>query len=697
MFIGNTQAPITAAGVNDWASNAGPFNPKGIPATSTNCSVNHCLSADDGVSFPSTNFAMNQRLFNIYDGPAYQESNAYLDIKRTPITDCTTNGLGGNCQNTSKTLSGRILGLPGSPTLGCYLPNAAIAWKQSNGFYYPPAFHSANLYFGNVDIRHYVLSPLFIEDTYKTNEAQAKLSYCNTSSAMFANWSDIDRQTELSDDDGSLTGYAKTVSVNVDPFFKAPVEAYECASDTTALTPTERAEGTAKTSPYDHVTTVMYPEVGFTDWLPPGVTTGALTTNTCGAEVTLTRIRMRPFQIIPGNPTHGCTIVVDITSSTPGTVTNTTSMLQTEAGNAPAVSAQLTVTGGGPPHAPLPSPNAPNRVTAALVPPTLAMTISPSTIAPGGTATLTITMGNTNPNPVLLTVPGWSLPCSNENCFGVPMYRQSLLKNENMTGPIRLAGQATYNRSVLSPNNGIFYVDTTVSDAKQKAWSPNPNINVFQPSTDYYLFLLFAKAKTAQTYQFYVGTPFDPNTDVWATRADVKSQPVTFSPPSIVAWPAGWGRSYDAAKGVLTVTMNMGFPDFATNYNKAFKENCMPASFCTWTRGNNPQGGTCGCTPTGPFALYANLCNDTNTAGENVCAWSQKDVDCPVGGCYGIGFKTGSTFVYDPVPAANPRPAQVCFPKDAAWNVSYIDAAPGLAGAEPICTNAPKLPLQFCN
>ena len=43
----------------------------------------------------------------------------------------------------------------------CYLPNAAIAWKQPNGFYYPPAFHSRNLFFNNVDIRHFVIEPLF--------------------------------------------------------------------------------------------------------------------------------------------------------------------------------------------------------------------------------------------------------------------------------------------------------------------------------------------------------------------------------------------------------------------------------------------------------------------------------------------------------------------------------------------------------
>ena len=59
----------------------------------------------------------------------------------------------------------------------------------------------------------------------------------------------IDRQTELSDDDGSLTGYAKTTSVNEDPFFAAPVDGIECQSE--GSTP---EGGTARTSPYDYVT-----------------------------------------------------------------------------------------------------------------------------------------------------------------------------------------------------------------------------------------------------------------------------------------------------------------------------------------------------------------------------------------------------------------------------------------------------------
>ena len=81
--------------------------------------------------------------------------------------------------------------------------------KQSNGFYYPPAFRSQNLFFKDVDIRHYVVEPLTFPGTYRTNlkvvEEQYILPPGNTD--FFKNWSDVDRQTELSDDDGSLTGF----------------------------------------------------------------------------------------------------------------------------------------------------------------------------------------------------------------------------------------------------------------------------------------------------------------------------------------------------------------------------------------------------------------------------------------------------------------------------------------------------------
>ena len=101
-----------------------------------------------------------RRLFNIYDGPAYEDTNAFLDI--TP-TDCETKAtIMVACMARERHSASRKY--PG--TEKCYLPNAAIAWKQPNGFFYPPAFHWTNLFFNNVDIRHYVIDPLFKQNTY---------------------------------------------------------------------------------------------------------------------------------------------------------------------------------------------------------------------------------------------------------------------------------------------------------------------------------------------------------------------------------------------------------------------------------------------------------------------------------------------------------------------------------------------------
>jgi len=260
VFIGETQQG------NAFSSNAGPFSEGGLSCENPIKDNNYCLRINEGISMPLSNFAMNQRLYNIYDGPASQASNAYLDIKKTQITDCTpaNNGV---CSN-SAWMYGRVTGMPrdveevieevmeGKVVVrvvkdNCILPNAAIAWKQPNGFYYPPAFHSDNLYFNNVDIRHFVLQPLFLPGTFDTNFPAVKENYCVYNPGLFTGWTAIDRQTILNDDDGSLTGVEKTISVNEDPFFTAPIEQFECRSD-----------ATAKTSPYEYVTTVVYPDCG---------------------------------------------------------------------------------------------------------------------------------------------------------------------------------------------------------------------------------------------------------------------------------------------------------------------------------------------------------------------------------------------------------------------------------------------------
>ena len=123
---------------NPFASEIGPFVTGGLTCDTT--SGNHCGSNAEGISFPLDNYGISQRLFNIYDGPPYEENNAYLNINTTTLTGCP--GPPGDCFN--KYMYARPLGLlkDNSQAVGsqCFVPNAAIAWKQPNGFYYPPGF-----------------------------------------------------------------------------------------------------------------------------------------------------------------------------------------------------------------------------------------------------------------------------------------------------------------------------------------------------------------------------------------------------------------------------------------------------------------------------------------------------------------------------------------------------------------------------
>ena len=275
---------------NNFASNAGPFNPNSKLNCDPGLPASFCSSLNEGVAMPLGGFAVNQRFFSIYDGPSYQSANAYLDITTTTLTGCTKGG-GGSC---SAWMYWRSNGVPWDPaSQRCYLPNAAIAWKQPNGFYYPPAFHSNKLYFNsNVDIRHFVIEPLFLPGTFNTDYTQAQVRYCISADDMFDGFTDIDRQTELSDDDGTLTGllgqqnpttklFSPSISVNKDTFFNVPVETAECASDTSDLMPQGQScpynsDGypglcaTANSSPYEYVTSVVFPGCGVTssctDW-----------------------------------------------------------------------------------------------------------------------------------------------------------------------------------------------------------------------------------------------------------------------------------------------------------------------------------------------------------------------------------------------------------------------------------------------
>ena len=306
LFVGNTQPIIPGTndgGVpdNPFASNAGPFNPYALNAGgSPDCPFSpngplFCASMSQGITFENAGFSNSQRLLNIYDGPTFEDSDAFSDIHTLNI------GTLGKCRPDGNTSSGQCQSLgwmnaynsgviqnPGGNLLtnNCILPNAAISWKQPNGFYYPPAFDSRNLYFDpSVDIRHFVIDPLWQPGGFTPNTTAAMNNYCSWQSADFNNFTDVDRQTELTDLDGSLTGLLSgtaennlpTISVNNDPisdpnstlkdpnapsnFFNAPVITHECATSVAGPMPTTGQPPTVYTSPYGYVTTAIVPRL----------------------------------------------------------------------------------------------------------------------------------------------------------------------------------------------------------------------------------------------------------------------------------------------------------------------------------------------------------------------------------------------------------------------------------------------------
>ncbi len=601
VFVGQTQND------NPLASEAGPFNPlmsgdgmiKGLVCDSGD--ANHCRLAAQGISMPLDNFAVNQRLFNIYDGPNYQDSNAFLDIKKTDLSDLCSPPDDKSPTGVSKCpqfgpgvgmpawMYTRTIGIPVDKTTNsCVLPNGAIGWKQPNGFYYPPGFHSRNLHFKNVDIRHYVLEPLWAPGSYDTIEGQVREDYCTfPTNNMFGNFSSVDRQTVVNDNDGSLTGLlspvassmGETISVNLDPFFNAPIEAIECESF-----------DTAKTSPYEYITTVVYP--------------GCATNNTC-------------LGVCSNNPAVKC-------SSDP------------ECDFGPG-----------------------NRGTCSAI---------------------------------------WGRPCSNAECYGVPLERQLLTSDDapdlSTTG-IRMAGMSLFQRSMMTLNGATYYIDTTVSETEQRKSAKS--LNVFKGGDTYYVFFIYPKVSTNQTYQIYVGkNGFNEDTDVSFVRAELRS-PIIFTPESFDTpnkLPVGWDKDYNSATGILTVTANM--QTFEKDFIKARNDFCQPKSFCTLDGNKDDANAQCICSD--------DLTGDQKTqcVDGNICGrWAGKDIDCPEGGCPGFSFKLPSGpdgFVADDkgnILEANGghRPPPMCFPKEAPWTAEFIRADMDVAGS---CKTTPIDNAKFC-
>jgi cell migration-inducing and hyaluronan-binding protein len=572
IFVGHTQPQDKS---HPYSSDAGPFNQYSFEDSGLRCdwqnmkspaASNWCLSQDEGVSIILSAHGVGQRLVNIYDGPSYEDSNAFLDITKTA------------CPNTGSDIKGRCMygtgvavGVRKGEKDMCYLPNAAIAWKQPNGFFYPPAFHSTNLFFDNVEIRHYVVDPLFeapkgAEDfgqggTYLTANSgpnDVTKAYCTYSPDMFRNFTSIDRQTVLNDNDGSLTGLKNTLSINEDAVFSAPVETTECLSNVgltslLACAKTVPNPPTARTSPYDYVVTAI--ASGCSQNAPP----------------------------VKDKDYGRCGDDLD--------------------------------TGGG------------------------------------GIR--------------------WSSRCTNEHCYGVPIYRQLLTSDERTRWSsyncndaankdqakcrwpfIRMAGQNMYQRHTLTLDGGRYYIDTSIplGDNAQQQRSqryepftadsgPSRDINVFEPGETYYVFFLYAKPTTKQTYQIFVGDGFDKST-IKPVRGKLATAPIMFdadgsAPP--------WYTVGDYKERVVTINV-----DF-TKLNQDQKQKllpqtrsnglCGPKTFCDWESATSTKCVS-NLVESGPKKDPLLVANPLlKKEADAVCqAWAVKDLDCPAEGCFGFSF-----------------------------------------------------------
>jgi len=601
IFVGHTQ-PQDAS--HKFALDSGPFNALSelkCDALTSTAKPGYCLSKSEGISLPVDNFFVNQKMQNIYDGPSYDDSNAYLDITTSKCPKGEYN------ETPCIYATGIAVGVPkGNPGTGgepdCYLPNAAIGWKQPNAFFYPPAFHSDNLYFHNVDIRHYVIDPLFQPTegvppgdeklnfgqggSYVTDAAAAERDYCTSTPGMFIGWTAIDRQTELNDDDGTLTGLSnnwpedtvpatalvQTISVNDDNFFTAPVETPECASNAGAnvqpenacKAPTATAPAvTAKTSPYDYVATVVY------------------------------------------HPSSGL----------------------------------------------------------------------------------------------------WSQSCSNDTCYGVPLYRQELTGNDGSNSQsatrewkhwidngcttdrntpqcrwpfIRMGGANTSTRETLTVNNGVYYLDTTVPHDMQTSEKfsnvGHGLVNVFEAGQTYTVFFLYTKAYTHQTYQIYVGD--DPqNGKITEARVAIGTASFGVTPGESVpcGGETGWLSVKCLGDGIVSVTVDLKARsdlDPATS-----GATCKPATFCARDPAKK-QACAARLDPNDPL-LQAD--KDFGAQADKACSqWAVKDLDCPPVGCYGFQFTLPNGFIPNAqIDKPSPhRPAPVSFPSTASgapdWSVRFL-------------------------
>jgi hypothetical protein len=285
---------------------------------------------------------------------------------------------------------------------------------------------------------------------------------------------------------------------------------------------------------------------------------------------------------------------------------------------------------------------------------------------------------------------------------------------------IPMMGMGFSQRSMLTVNNGAYYINTAVSETAQKKGTggsvPITSINVFQPTGvvnappgygTYYLFFVYATERTKQKYQMYIGkgiTDFESNMSKYVkpVRVDIRTTNLKFQEDN-VTW-TGLVPKYDSDKGILT--LNMDFSEFKADFDATHADYCQPKAFCKLADDQK----TCQPSLAATDPLYEEAQLICAGAGPlktgNQPQIAGKDVDCPlfppvvgqsnIPYCIGVRVTLGNNSQFQ-ADDKNHLPRACCFPDqaDQGWKVALSRSNKDIAGA---CDNTPDgQPAQFCS
>jgi len=275
---------------------------------------------------------------------------------------------------------------------------------------------------------------------------------------------------------------------------------------------------------------------------------------------------------------------------------------------------------------------------------------------------------------------------------------------------VRMGGEDSDQRSTMTVNLGTYFLDTEVTQATQQ----NENgeafsfLNVFQGGQTYYVYFLYARPDTQQTFQIYVGPNFQLSTGLQGLRLIPEGWPLNWTSDTATSnvnlmgagqLPARWTAHYNDSTAcgtvpdcyILEVTTNFSrLGDIVPDPRNGL---CLPNSFCT------ASGETCSCalTKDDPLAKH----NPAILAQcQQACSqWAMKDLDFPPAGAYGFAFTLPAGFAPDDQGQAH-RPTPTTFPTTASsssanWLTQFVNTAiapDSASGGSCNCTSLPGSP-----